>query len=420
MLSLSESAVWLSSAASEVSSLQAAHYFRFKFSLKSPIAKAVLRYSALGVVEPWVNGLRVSDDFFTPGWSDYRKRAYVCSYEVGERLQIGDNCLGVVLADGWAGAPFGPKGHAVAFAPRAMFVAELEVIYVDGSREVISTTKDWHWRKGAIFKNSIYNGETYDARKAIPDWASEVSSARGWKAVEVVPAPSIELTDKKCPPVRITEKREPIDLRLYKKLWIADFGQNLVGVMCIQLRNTKPGQKIVLKFAEMLQSDGSLYTENLRDAQATDVYYCKGGDEESYMPRFTFHGFRYAQVEGYAGCGGAEDLTACVLHNDLKRTGQFDCSDSSDSIGCRAVSFGGSGGTSSKRRRIARSAMSVSAGRATCRSLSTLPAITTTVRASIGSGWMPCAMASAWMAPFLMLRLISWVGMVMPVGGMRV
>ena len=109
MLSLSESAVWLSSAASEVSSLQAAHYFRFKFSLKSPIAKAVLRYSALGVVEPWVNGLRVSDDFFTPGWSDYRKRAYVCSYEVGERLQIGDNCLGVVLADGWAGAPFGPN-----------------------------------------------------------------------------------------------------------------------------------------------------------------------------------------------------------------------------------------------------------------------------------------------------------------------
>jgi len=325
MLSLSESAVWLSSAASEVSSLQAAHYFRFKFSLKSPIAKAVLRYSALGVVEPWVNGLRVSDDFFTPGWSDYRKRAYVCSYEVGERLQIGDNCLGVVLADGWAGAPFGPKGHAVAFAPRAMFVAELEVIYVDGSREVISTTKDWHWRKGAILKNSIYNGETYDARKAIPDWASEVSSARGWKAVEVVPAPSIELTDKKCPPVRITEKREPIDLRLYKKLWIADFGQNLVGVMCIQLRNTKPGQKIVLKFAEMLQSDGSLYTENLRDAQATDVYYCKGGDEESYMPRFTFHGFRYAQVEGYAGLE-AQDLTACVLHNDLKRTGQFKCS----------------------------------------------------------------------------------------------
>lgn len=306
--------------------MQCAHYFRRKFHLKAPVSKAVFRYSALGVVEPWFNGKRLNEDFFTPGWSDYRKRAYVCTYEVSERLQEGENCLGVVLADGWAGAPFGPKGHAMAFAPRTMFVAELLVTYVDGSLETISTDQDWIWRKGPVLKNSIYNGETYDARKALEGWATEDGADRGWSAVDVVEAPKIKLTEKKCPPVRITQERSPIDLRRLKKKWIADFGQNLVGVMRIQLRNTKPGQKIVLKFAEMLQSDGTLYTENLRDAKVTDVYYCKGGDAESYMPRFTFHGFRYAQIEGCEFLL-AEDLTACVLHNDLKKTGSFECSD---------------------------------------------------------------------------------------------
>ncbi|TVP76006.1 MAG: alpha-L-rhamnosidase [Puniceicoccaceae bacterium] len=317
---------WLSAPTTGASKLRPAHYFRVQFQLKGPVAQATLRYAALGVAEPWINGMRVHDDFFTPGWSDYRKRAYVSSYEVGQRLQAGANCLGLVLADGWAGAPFGPEGHAVALAPRILFCAELEVTYVDGTSERIVSAADWQCRMGPIRHQSIYHGETYDARKALLDWTAETAPNRGWRSAEVVEAPAIELTEKKCPPVRITERREPACLRLHDHKWIADFGQNLVGVMRIQLRNTKPGQKIVFKFAEMLQADGSLYLENLRGAAATDVYYCKGGDSESYMPRFTFHGFRYAQVEGYEGLE-AQDLIACVLHNDLPRTGQFKCSD---------------------------------------------------------------------------------------------
>lgn len=326
MSSFSNPAKWLSSTASDVQSLHSAHYFRVKFNLRSSVAKAVLRYSALGVVEPWINGTRVHDDFFTPGWSDYRKRAYVCEYDVTESLGKGKNCLGIVLADGWAGAPFGPRGHAVAYAPRTMFVAELEVTYTNGTSRVIASDKKWNWRKGAVIENSIYNGETYDARKAIPNWSLERSTERGWTSAAVVDAPTIRLDDKKCPPVRITEELTPISMKKKKSRWIADFGQNLVGVMRIELRDTTPGQKIVFKFAEMLEADGALYTANLRDAGATDVYYCKGGKSECYMPRFTFHGFRYAQVEGYAKLKPA-DVAACVLHNDLKRIGEFDCSD---------------------------------------------------------------------------------------------
>jgi alpha-L-rhamnosidase len=317
---------WLTSASSSQESGRCAHYFRVRFKLRADVRQAILWYSALGVAEPWVNGLRVSDDFFTPGWSDYRKRAYVCSYEVGERFQVGENCLGFVLADGWAGAAFGPKGHAVAFAPKTILIAELEVTYTDGSEETICTDKDWSWRTGPVLHQSIYNGETYDARIADVNWASEHGSSQGWEAVELPEQPSVELTEKKCPPVRITEKREPLSLRRQKGKWVADFGQNLVGVLRIQLRNTKPGQKVVFQYAEMLEADGSLYTANLRNAAATDVYYCTGGEAESYMPRFTFHGFRYAQIEGYDGLE-EQDLTACVLHNDLKKTGAFDCSD---------------------------------------------------------------------------------------------
>ncbi|MEN8862067.1 MAG: family 78 glycoside hydrolase catalytic domain [Lentimonas sp.] len=327
MTQFSDRAVWLSSTASTVAALQLAYYFRTKFVVRAKVTSAVLRFSGLGVVEPWMNGERVADDFFTPGWSDYRKRAYVCSYDVSKQLQAGDNCLGVVLADGWAGPPFGPKGHAVTFAPQTKFIAELVITYQNASVQKITSNADWVCRKSPVLKQSIYNGETFDARKELKGWSHVDAPARGWKPVLCVETPVIELNEKKCPPVRITEARRPIDLQKVKSKWIVDFGQNLVGTLRIHLRNTKPGQRVVLKYAETLQTADALYFANLRDAAATDVYICKGAVEEVYMPRFTFHGFRYAQVEGLSGSLHAEDLVACVLHNDLKKTGKFTCSD---------------------------------------------------------------------------------------------
>ena len=317
-------AQWISAPASP---RPEALYFKNHLQIDAPIAHAVLRFSALGAVEPWLNGARVGADWLTPGWSDYRKRAYICSYDVKRQLTEGANCLGFVLADGWAGAPFGPKGHAVALAPKTQFIAELEVSYADGQTVILGTGEKWSWRKGPVLKQSIYDGETYDARRELGDWSSPHVRALGWKRVAVQEAPKIELTAKKCEPVRVTE--ELAATQIWKRAGqgsIVDFGQNLVGVVRIQLRDTKPGQKIVLKYAEMLNPDGSLYLENLRHAKATDVYYCKGGESESYLPRFTFHGFRYAQVAGYDSLQAA-DITACVLHNDLKPTGRFECSD---------------------------------------------------------------------------------------------
>jgi alpha-L-rhamnosidase len=326
MTSFGSHAHWLAARSADMPSSSIAYYFRTEFQLKSLVAKATLRYSALGVVEPWMNGGRVHEDYFTPGWSDYRKRAYVSTYDVTEWLQAGANCLGVILADGWAGAAFGPKGHAVAFAPKTQFIAELEVEYADGSQAIVASDSNWCWRAGPVRRQSIYHGESYDARKALIAWSEIGIDRRGWKPVSLLNAPRIELTDKKCAPVRVVETLDPIGLKKQAGVWIADFGQNMVGNLRIRLRHTSPGQKIVLKFAEMSQEDGTLYFENLRNAEATDVYICEGAEEESYQPRFTFHGFRYAQIEGVSGELIAEDLTACVMHNDLEATGEFSCS----------------------------------------------------------------------------------------------
>jgi alpha-L-rhamnosidase len=299
-------------------------FFRKVLSDQPPVKRALLRFSALGILEPWLNGERVGADWFTPGWSDYRKRAYLCCYDVTDQLLEGSNCLGFVLADGWAGAPFGPNGHAVALAPKTQFIAELEMIYADGCVQFIGTDESWCWRKGPILKQSIYHGETYDARRELDGWSTAKARKSGWKPVVRQNPPAIELTVKKCEPVRVTESVSPIGIQRREcGSHLVDFGQNLVGVVDIRLRNTHPGQRIVIKYAEMLQGDGSLYLANLRGAEATDVYICKGGGDESFRPRFTFHGFRYAQVEGIAGDLDGADIEALVLHNDLSPTGLF-------------------------------------------------------------------------------------------------
>jgi alpha-L-rhamnosidase len=301
-------------------------HFRRSLRLRRSVRRATLCFSALGVVEPWINGARVSEDYFTPGWSDFRKRAYICSYEVSGGLHPGENCLGFILADGWAGAPFGPRGHEASFAPETLFAALLEVTYDDGTAEVFSTGKEWCCQAGPITRQSIYHGETYDARKGLEGWATPGRSDQGWKPVTVASPPDIELTAKKCPPVRVTERVEAVKMwRHADGSWLADFGQNLVGVAHVRLRDTQRGQRVTLRFAEILDGKGDLYLENLRHAEATDVYICQGAAEERYAPRFTFHGFRYARVEGLTSPLQETDITAWVLHNDLTPIGEFDC-----------------------------------------------------------------------------------------------
>ncbi len=306
-----------------------ATYFKRPFMVKKPIRSALLTFSAIGVVEPWLNGRRIGEDWFTPGWSDFRKRAYLCRYNLSGELKEGENCLGFILGNGWAGEDFGPFGHAQVLAQKRAFVAWLELSYADGTSEILVTDPAWKARTGPITRHSIYHGETYDARLELEDLAiaGDDRSSRGWKGAASTEPPKIELSEKKCPPVRVTEGLKPKELwRGPDGEWMVDFGQNLVGVLSMSIHKPRRGQRITLQFAEMLREDGRLYRENLRRAEATDHYICRGLTEESYTPRFTFHGFRYASIGGLSQKPKLEDIKALVLHNDLKPTGSFSTS----------------------------------------------------------------------------------------------
>lgn len=306
-----------------------ATYFRGRFLVKKPIRSAILSFSALGLVEPWLNGNRIGEDWFTPGWSDYRKRAYLCRYNLTGKLRKGENCLGFILGNGWAGDDFGPFGHAQVLAEKRALVAWLEISYADGTHEVFATDTSWEARTGPITRQSIYHGETYDARLELKDWAGAGgrSSRRGWKRAAPSQAPKIELSEKKCPPVRITERLKPKKLwRGPDNEWLVDFGQNLVGVLSLRISKSSRGQRVTFQFAEMLREDGRLYRENLRHAEATNHYFCGGVDGECFTPRFTFHGFRYASITGLSAKPRVDEIEALVLHNDLEPTGFFSSS----------------------------------------------------------------------------------------------
>ena len=302
--------------------------FRGTFEAVTPVQSASLTFTALGLAEPWLNGERVANDYFTPGWSDYRKRAYLCRYDVTSRIHAGENCLGFILADGWAGAPYGPKGHAASHAPQTMLAALLTVCYADGRTALFSTGSHWHWRLSEIIDQSLYHGEFVDARKSLPaPWSAPDIQLRGWKPVREVSSPAVVLAAKKCPPVRVTQRLKP--KAIWQKPdggWLVDFGQNMAGVAELCIIRPRFGQRIKLRFAEMLDSGGDLYTKNLRNAKATDQYICRGDDMEVFSPRFTCHGFRYLSIEGLKHPLKAEHIQALVLHNDLEPIGRFSCS----------------------------------------------------------------------------------------------
>jgi alpha-L-rhamnosidase len=206
-------------------------------------------------------------------------------------------------------------------------MGQLEVTYTDGSVETIITDQQWRTATGPILASDIYDGEIYDARLEQGKWALPGFDDSHWAGVRRVERDPVTLFAPTGPPVRRIEEIEPVTITTSPSgKTIVDFGQNLVGRLRITMRGVK-GQEITLRHAEVLEN-GELATRPLRTAKATDVYICKGEALEMWEPRFTFHGFRYAEVGGWPGELRPEDLRAVVCHSDMERTGWFECSDS--------------------------------------------------------------------------------------------
>ncbi|MDE3720625.1 family 78 glycoside hydrolase catalytic domain [Nocardiopsis sp. N85] len=301
---------------------------RRSFTVRGPVRRARLRWTALGVAEMEVNGSLADDSVLSPGWTDYRRRLVYDTADVTALLVPGENVVGARLAGGWYTEEYGFFGRVSRhYGEQPSLMAQLTLEYEDGTSEEILTDGLWRARgDGPLVSSGIYAGEHHDAGREQPDWSRPRASVDGWSAAALTEEDVPEPEPRSLPPVRRIETlpvREVITSP--SGALLLDFGQNLVGRLRIRVRGPR-GTVITLRHAEVLE-DGELALRPLRRAAATDVYVLSGEGEEEWEPRFTFHGFRYARVDGWPGGFDPTDVTAVVVHTDMARTGWFTCSD---------------------------------------------------------------------------------------------
>jgi alpha-L-rhamnosidase len=308
--------------------LPPAAYLRTRFHADAPVARATLYIAALGLVDMYLDGRRVSEDYFTPGWTDYAKRVYYRAYDVTRLVHRGNNALGAVLADGWFSGYVGYRGTRDTYGERPRVRAQLHLEYADGSSTDVGSGPDWKAATGPVLEADFLKGETYDARLEISNWAEAGCDDIHWQPV-VVGSDEVHplVQADPAPPVRAIKEFKARKITQPKPgVYVLDLGQNFAGVARLKVSG-RPGQKITLRFAERLNPDGTIYTANLRSARATDTYICKGKGTEVWQPRFTFHGFQYIEVTGLSGKPGKNTVVGVALSSDTPVVGTFNCSD---------------------------------------------------------------------------------------------
>ncbi|HLZ45928.1 MAG TPA: family 78 glycoside hydrolase catalytic domain, partial [Gemmatimonadales bacterium] len=300
------------------------------FNVAGAVTSARVYATSLGLYELYLNGQRVGDQLFTPGWTSYRKRLQYQTYDVTALLRPGANAIGAILGDGWYRGQLGFSGGRAIYGKRLGLLLQLEIRYRDGHIERLVSDSQWKVAAGPILASDIYGGETYDARQERSGWASAGYDDRGWESVQQLTAPGSRLLAPSSPPVRRVAELRPIAIRRAPPPsgeTIFDLGQNFTGWARLEVHGPA-GTVVTLRFAEVLDRDGNLYTANLRRAAQTDRYTLKGGGAEVYEPHFTFHGFRYVGVTGLPAAPDTGTITGIAVSSDLAQTGTFATSDS--------------------------------------------------------------------------------------------
>ena len=325
---------------------------RKTFNVRKPVKKARIYATARGIYEMQMNGKPVSDDFFNPGWTDYRFRQNYNTFDVTPLIRQGKNAMGAILGSGWyTGTATNTPLCSNQYGTEISFLAKLVITYTDGSEETIVSDPSWKcYDKGPIVNEGWLDGEDYDARKEVNDWCAADFDDSQWTQVKTYQAPGEKVImqsyigqtireDEIC-----TAKKQTQPL---PKHYIYDMGQNMVGVPRIKFKGKK-GQEITIRYCEMLypeviptepvapytiemyqQKHGQIYTDNYRSALSTDHYICKGDPNgETFEPHFTSHGFRYIQITGIDSPLALEDVKVVVLNSlGKEQTCTYEASD---------------------------------------------------------------------------------------------
>ncbi len=304
-------------------------YLRKEFTVGKEVKRATLYVSALGFYEMHLNGGRVEQDFFTPGWTDYHQRIYYQSYDVTDRIKKGGNAIGAILADGWYAGYVGWAWKKNFYGSRPWLKAQLELEYDDGSRDVVMTDAGWKGHYGPILEADLLMGQTDDARLELTGWNCKDYDDSQWAAVTLKEDVSAPLQSHPGVPVQITGKVKAVAVtEPAPGKFVFDLGQNIGGWAQLRVQGGQPGDRITLRFAELLRPDGMLHTENLRGARCRDTYILRGTKNkvEVWRPCFTFRGFRYVEVTGYPGRPPLDAISGIVAHSTTPPTGSFECS----------------------------------------------------------------------------------------------
>lgn len=320
-------AKWISSPL-KVDSLhsQPCPYFRKEFSTGKSIASARIYVTSLGLYELFLNGKKVGNRLFTPGWTSYNKRLQYQTYDVSKLIKK-ENVIGAILGDGWyrGWLTWTPRRNVYGY--ELALLLQLRINFTDGTSQTLISDGSWKTSTGPILSSDIYNGETYDARLEMPGWAQTNFDDTNWQAVKMLNS-NAHLVASDGLPVRTIQTVLP------KKIFVTpagetvfDMGQNMTGWVKLKVKGNR-GDTFQLRFAEVLDKAGNFYTANLRTAKATDTFILKNDQEEVFEPHFTYHGFRYVELKGFKGIPTLDQITGVVIHSDMQPTGYFSCSDS--------------------------------------------------------------------------------------------
>jgi alpha-L-rhamnosidase len=309
-------------------------YLRATFRHEKParVRRAMLYATALGIFDLKLNGQRVADEYFNPGWTDYTKRVYYRAYDVTHLVRNGDNALAAIVADGWYSGYIGYLKKREHYGKKPRFLALVHLELDDGSTIDVVSGPQWRAATGPIHEADFLMGETYDAQEAqsrgFTGWEDPGFDDRTWAPVDTGAELAPLAQWHPAEPVRAFSELKP---RAFSQprpgIFVFDMGQNFAGVVRLKI-TAEPGRKITLRYAERLNPDGTIYTTNLRAARATDTYICSGRGEETWSPHFTFHGFQYVEVSGLNSPPGEGTITGIALSSDTPVVGRFACSDS--------------------------------------------------------------------------------------------
>lgn len=315
-----------------------ASLLRKDFHVASSIRSARLSITALGAYQAFIDGKPVAPNtLLTPGWTDFHRRVLYQTYDVTSLVSSGSNTLGVLLGGGWYSSPMTWIGFRYTPGPN-LLRAQLDITLANGEHQTIVSDQSWLTAPSPISFSEIYGGESYDARLFQPLWNAPGFDASHWTHAVITAPPdsNIILTAESDLPVHTTLTLRPvsIDPANQNHPAIYDMGQNMVGNVRIHVRGTR-GTIVRIRYAERLNPDGSIYTANLRNADATDTYVLSGSGDEIWTPAFTFHGFRYVELAFLGGQPSSLPTLATIdglVYNSLPEPPAVRLSSSSETL----------------------------------------------------------------------------------------